>query len=223
MAEGIPLPTQRRPGWKPDITSGLGYRPEKHEFDVNDYNAYTTTRDLRLLHTPRGHVALQHGGIAAWLARSAVADEDAINAFRRSFQDIYDAGNCLWDGSSPFAYWYHELSEHEMDLLCGVYHVATGITLDEQTACISWWPRPNSWARGNLDGAWWMPECEAFYQKRLSHLAGNVFLPTSPSKWRHNLKFRKEQKQAKEIWEQFEHVAASIVQRMIEMGLLQDV
>ncbi|KAJ6592089.1 hypothetical protein DFH09DRAFT_1073164 [Mycena vulgaris] len=85
------------------------------------------------------------------------------------------------------------------------------------------WVRPNSWARSNLEGAWWMPECEVFYQKRLSHFAGNIFLPTNPAKWRHNLKFRSEQKQAKEIWVQSECVVASIVQQMIEMGLLQDV
>ncbi|KAJ7153719.1 hypothetical protein C8R46DRAFT_861521, partial [Mycena filopes] len=113
----------RPKGFKADVTLGLGFRPKDCKVDVNDYNAYTTRRDLKLLHTPRGRVALQYGGVMARLARSEVSDEDA---FRQLDADVYDVGDCLWDGASRYSYWHHKLSAHEIDLLCGVYQVATG-------------------------------------------------------------------------------------------------
>ncbi|KAJ7469661.1 hypothetical protein FB451DRAFT_1038783, partial [Mycena latifolia] len=124
-AQEMPAPSTHRPkGFKVDISSGLGFRPEKYKFDEHDYNAYTTQRDLQLLHAPRGRIALQYGGVIGRLARSEVSDDD----FFRGFSDnIYDVGDCLWDGTSQYAYWYDRLSEHEIDLLCGVYHVATGM------------------------------------------------------------------------------------------------
>ncbi len=113
----------RSKGFKVDTTSGLGFRPHNHQFDIHDYKSYTTERDLRLLHTPRGRIALQYGGVIARLARSEVSDDD----FFRGFDDeIYDVGDCLWDGTSRHAYWYDRLLDREIDLLCGVYHVRLG-------------------------------------------------------------------------------------------------
>ncbi|KAJ7090504.1 hypothetical protein C8R44DRAFT_957522 [Mycena epipterygia] len=224
----MPASLKHRPkGFKADISSGLGLRPEEHVFDEYDYNAYVTQRDLRLLHTPRGFIALQYGGVIGRLARSEVSDDEFFRGFN---DDMYDVGGCLWDGSSPHAYWHNRLSDHEIDLLCGVYHVATGQrkTRDkgqgkqehgqgqsetEQTGIISWWPRPNAWARGSLDGAWWTPQCEDdFYVKRLGHFAKGVYRPQHPSNWRHNLKFKKE---VKKCWDGYEVVAASILQGLI--------
>jgi hypothetical protein len=113
----------RRKGFKADTTSGLGYRPHKHVFDEHDYHAYTTQRNVRLLHTPRGRIALQYGGAMARLARSEISDDDVFHEFD---DDIYDVGDCLWDEKSKYAYWYERLTDHEIDLLCGVYHVGTG-------------------------------------------------------------------------------------------------
>ncbi|KAJ7493943.1 hypothetical protein FB451DRAFT_1020274 [Mycena latifolia] len=124
-AQEMPAPSTHRPkGFKVDISSGLGFHPEKYKFDEHDYNAYTTQRDLQLLYAPRGRIALQYGRVIGRLARSEVSDDD----FFRGFSDnIYDVGDCLWDGTSQYAYWHNRLSEHEIDLLCGVYHVATGM------------------------------------------------------------------------------------------------
>ncbi|KAJ7303662.1 hypothetical protein DFH08DRAFT_721966 [Mycena albidolilacea] len=125
MPESTPAPAGLRPkGFKADTTSGLGFQPHGYKFDQHDYRAYTTRRDFQLLHTPRGRIALQYGGVVARLARSEVSDDD----FFRGFDDeIYDVGDCLWDRTSKHAYWYDRLSDHEIDLLCGVYHVGTGM------------------------------------------------------------------------------------------------
>ncbi|KAJ7769614.1 hypothetical protein DFH07DRAFT_702815, partial [Mycena maculata] len=98
----------------------LGIRPEYYVFDVHDYNAYIATCNLRLLHTPRARIALQYGGVIARLTRPEVSDDDFFN---ESTEDIYADGDCLWDEKSKFAYWHEKLSDREIDLLCGVYHV----------------------------------------------------------------------------------------------------
>ncbi|KAJ7880099.1 hypothetical protein B0H13DRAFT_2345794 [Mycena leptocephala] len=214
----------RTRGFKPDVSSGLGFCPHKYNFDEHDYNAYITHRDLKLLHTMRGRIALQYGGIIARLARSEVLDD---NFFHQFDDEIYNVGDCLWDGTSQHAYWYDRLSDSEIDLLCGVYHLSTGLKQgkgkqgqaksgemdSEQISTVSWWPKPNAWARGSLDGAWWTPQCETdFFQKRLSHFARGVYIPQRQTDWRHNLKFRKE---VKKCWDGCETVAHSIVQNMI--------
>ncbi|KAJ7438574.1 hypothetical protein B0H11DRAFT_1752689 [Mycena galericulata] len=129
-AEIMPAPktppsyTLRPKGFKADTTSGLGFRPHGYKFDEHDYKAYTTRCNLHFLHTPRARIALQYGGIIARLARSEVPDDD----FFRGFDDqIYDVGDCLWDETSQHCYWYERLSDHEVDLVCGVYHVGTGM------------------------------------------------------------------------------------------------
>jgi hypothetical protein len=111
-------------GFKADTSSGLGFRPHQHKFDEHDYNGYITQRDLQFLHTPRARIALQYGGVLARLARSEVSDEDFFRLFD---EEIYDVGDCLWDGQSQHSYWYYRLAEREIDLLCGVYHLGTGM------------------------------------------------------------------------------------------------
>ncbi|KAJ7764961.1 hypothetical protein DFH07DRAFT_955790 [Mycena maculata] len=225
------VPLSRRPkGFKADTSSGLGIRPNNYEFGEDEYNAYTTLCDLRFLHTPRARIALQYGGVIAWLGRSQVSDDDFFTGFG---EDIYDVGDCLWDGTSGFAYWHDKLSDHEIDLLCGVYHVDTTARLagkgkgkgkqagqgdpertdPKQTSTVSWWTKPHAWARGSLDGAWWTPQCDDWFQRRLDQFERGVYKPTRQSQWRHNLKFRKEVKQC---WDGYERVAESIVLSMTD-------
>ncbi|KAJ7090553.1 hypothetical protein C8R44DRAFT_751057 [Mycena epipterygia] len=227
-----PAPSTQRPkGFKADTSSGLGFRPDQYKFDVYDYNAYIAQRNLRLLHTPRGRIALQYGGVMARLARSEVSDDD----FRGFNEDIYDVGDCLWDESSPHAYWHEKLSGHEIDLLCGVYHIGTGQKrIDkkgkgkqghepggsqqvdtEQTGIVSWWPKPSAWVRGSLHGAWWTPQCEVeFFQKRLGHFDKGVYIPQHQNKWSRNLKY---QKDVKKVWDGYEIVASGIAQSLVDI------
>ncbi|KAJ7826828.1 hypothetical protein B0H14DRAFT_3467493 [Mycena olivaceomarginata] len=196
--------------------------------EVLRQGAYTTRRDLQLLHTPRGRIAMQYGGVVARLARSEVSDDDFFRGFD---DDIYDVGDCLWDETSKHAYWYDRLSDHEIDLLCGVYHVGTGQkrqasgkgkvqekadTDTDQASIVSWWPKPNAWARGSLDGSWWTPQCENdFFAKRLGHFAKGVFVLLRQSQWRSNLKFRKE---VKKCWDGVEIVADSVVRGLLAIN-----
>ncbi|KAF8147169.1 hypothetical protein K438DRAFT_1989892 [Mycena galopus ATCC 62051] len=132
--------------------------------------------------------------------------------------DNYDVGDCLWDETSRHAYWYDYLTPHEIDLLCGVYHVGTGQKRaggedTNQASIVSWWPKPAAWARRSLDGAWWTPQCENdFFTKRLGHFEKGVYKVQHSSEWKHNLKFRKD---AKRCWNGYKVIADSIVQALI--------
>ncbi|KAJ6471320.1 hypothetical protein C8R47DRAFT_988280 [Mycena vitilis] len=102
--------------------SGLGYRPPNYKPDMRDYQVYVAIRQ-RFMGSPRGRAALLYGGIVGRLARSEASMEEAL---RGPSDDALVEGMCLWDGRSPFAYWDDCLTQQEIDLICGVYHVATG-------------------------------------------------------------------------------------------------
>ncbi|KAJ7900399.1 hypothetical protein B0H14DRAFT_3423758 [Mycena olivaceomarginata] len=164
MPESTPAPAGLRPkGFKADTTSGLGFRPHGYKFDQHDYRR-TLLGEISSSFTPP--------------ADALPCNDD----FFRGFDDeIYDVGDCLWDRTSKHAYWYDRLSDHEIDLLCGVYHVGTGQKKGKGQVSSHGGPKPNAWARGNLDGSWWTPQCENdFFAKRLGHLANGVFVFATP-------------------------------------------
>ncbi|KAJ6556696.1 hypothetical protein B0H10DRAFT_1711546, partial [Mycena sp. CBHHK59/15] len=71
-------------------------------------------------------------------------------------------------------YWDDHLTDDEIDLICGVYHVATGFDRNairaEQLSTLSWWPKPATFDVSALNVGWWTPACEAFYQRRLAQM-----------------------------------------------------
>ena len=106
-----------------DVSGGLGFRPQGYEPDVDDYFGYRTQLNFQLLHTRRGFLALQYGGLVARLARA----ETDVNQLLHSFDNgIPEYADCLWDRQSDHAYWFQGLARREIELLCGVYHIATG-------------------------------------------------------------------------------------------------
>ncbi|KAJ7755819.1 hypothetical protein B0H16DRAFT_705612 [Mycena metata] len=168
------------------------------------------------MHGPRGRIALQYGGAIARIARETIADVDFLRQFDEA---MYDDGDCLWDGRSEFAYWHEFLGEHELDLVCGVYNVGTGVQPrpdrengSEQTSTVSLWPQPHAWVRGTLSTAPWTYHCEEWYRKREGHFANNVFIPATTTQWRKNMRF---QHKMMESLEGYEHVAQDIIENLI--------
>jgi hypothetical protein len=103
-------------------------------------------------------------------------------------------------------FWDDDLSEQELDLICGVYKVFTGqysfsyfqadflnIFLGKGSpADNSWWPKANVWKNSGLNVGYWSPACGHFYQKRLEKIIrGEADLKNS-SDWRSALKNRKQ-------------------------------
>lgn len=100
---------------------GLGYQPQGYEPGPRDYAHYCAVRDT-FLRSPRGRVALMHGGLIAQLARDAVPYEDGILG---PTDNVFETGVCLTLSSSE-GYWDDALTETELDLICRVYQVSTG-------------------------------------------------------------------------------------------------
>ncbi|KAJ7429939.1 hypothetical protein B0H11DRAFT_1766007 [Mycena galericulata] len=105
-----------------NIYSGMGRRPKDWVPDQYDHQAYVAIRTQFML-SSRGRAALLHGGVIGRLAREVVPFEDVL---RGPTDDATIDGICLYDGHSQYAYWDDHLTEQEIDLICGVYHVGTG-------------------------------------------------------------------------------------------------
>ncbi|KAJ7693237.1 hypothetical protein B0H17DRAFT_1010301 [Mycena rosella] len=173
--------------------SGLGFRPPKYKHSLADYRAYVSLRRA-FLRGPRGRAALLYGGVVGRLARSDWVDVDQI--FRGPSADVRSPKNriYLWDGRTATACSDDRLSDHEIELICGVYHVATGQTDEHgaQTTSISWWRRPGAVVASGNNAGWWTPMWETFYQKRLQQLeSGNAGILANHAKWKHNLKLER--------------------------------
>ncbi|KAF8177142.1 hypothetical protein K438DRAFT_1474962, partial [Mycena galopus ATCC 62051] len=53
-----------------------------------------------------------------------------------------------------------------------------------QKSQLSWWPKPNVWAAGNLYPGWWSPQCEEWYQRRLAQIEARTVKLLNPKKWK---------------------------------------
>ncbi|KAJ7145333.1 hypothetical protein C8R43DRAFT_890492, partial [Mycena crocata] len=66
------------------------------------------------------------------------------------------------------------LTDDEIDLICGVYHVGTGSCLT--TTDQSWWPEPSTWARSAMNVGWWSPYCERWFPATQLPVESSKFL-----------------------------------------------
>jgi hypothetical protein len=98
----------------------LGYRPKGYNPLPCDYAAYEALRDS-FLATPRARAALLKGGIVWRLAKEVVPEVTVVNGPSSESLLTGRAFRCdeqyLWDD---------ELTEEELNLICGVYKVQTG-------------------------------------------------------------------------------------------------
>ncbi|KAJ7489196.1 hypothetical protein FB451DRAFT_979116, partial [Mycena latifolia] len=167
----------------------LGYRHQDFQAQAGEYAGYEAVRS-RIFSSGRGRVALLMGGVVARLARDVVSPQSVCCGPSKS---VLVNGRCIWDGqhSSP-AYWDDALTAEELDIICGVYEVATGQSDPhrpggQQTKCASWWPTPAAWHGSGLNIGRWTPACEDWFQDRLAHIrAGDAPLHTL-NQWKNNL------------------------------------
>ncbi|KAJ7848863.1 hypothetical protein B0H14DRAFT_3452903 [Mycena olivaceomarginata] len=217
-----------RQGWGPDLASCDSH--ENAPYAQNDpYRSRIQAQELRsdgarlpdlfghageqFLQSPRGRAAKLYGGIVGRLACTVVSDEEVC---RGPTDDVTIDGTCLWDGVSASAYWDDSLTEQEIDLICGVYHISTGQPDPSafggvQTTTQSWWPRPSSMAQSGLNVGWWTPMSESWFQRRLRQLDDPPWADLLTSaKWKNNLKL---ERRCPPLAEAMESVAAQILER----------
>ena len=118
----IPLP----PFWaaipgSPWPIVGLGWRRPNYTPDVFEFYAYEAKRDLFLRINPHARAALLYGGIIWRLVTDALEFGPAYDG---PSEDVYTYGSRHFSQLGSFC--DDQLSEDELDLICGVYRVYTG-------------------------------------------------------------------------------------------------
>ncbi|KAJ7435678.1 hypothetical protein B0H11DRAFT_1755817, partial [Mycena galericulata] len=188
----------------------LGYRRQGYKPDQLDYRAYVNILQ-RFLRSRRGRIALRVGGIVGRLARDVVSSDDVCLG---PSDDVEEHGVWVQDKGTHSAYWDEQLTGDEIDLICGVYHVATGqrdpgSAKNRQTTAISWWPRPMAFYGSGINAGWWSPACEHFYQRRLAQIIQGDASLLSQNDWKNNLKM---EKKCVQYFDGIERCAARILQ-----------
>ncbi|KAG5649554.1 hypothetical protein H0H81_003107, partial [Sphagnurus paluster] len=164
--------------------TGLGYRPPNYKPDVTDYDAYQHIRD-EFLNSPRGRAMLLHGGIISRLAKHVVHYQ---HVFDGPTPDVMSSGSLI-PGQSV-GYWDDALTEHEINIICGVYKVDTDQRASStQTTDVSWWPKPSAWAAAGFNVGYWSEDCEHWFQTHLNKIREDQFQLRSPSAWKNGLRF----------------------------------
>ncbi|KAJ7668605.1 hypothetical protein DFH06DRAFT_982938 [Mycena polygramma] len=149
-----------------------------------DYAAYQQRR-VAFFHSPRGRAALCAGGIIGRLARARVPDDRVSLG---PSDEVFQTGVRLCDGQGQTAYWDDMLSVDDIDVICGVYVVATDKDgLQKKT--ISWWPKPDIFSSSGLNVGWWSPDCERWFQKRSREIQSQHAELFTHNEWKHKLRF----------------------------------
>ena len=103
----------------------LGWRPSGFRPDGWDYKAYEQ-RAREVLSQPRGRAAALRGGIVWRLAVELLGEELVREVEEGPSADVWRHGHELAETRGPS--WYEDaLSSYELDVICGVYKVFTGI------------------------------------------------------------------------------------------------
>jgi hypothetical protein len=101
----------------------LGRRVETHRFDLADFAAYENLRESFLAAQPHGRRALMYGGIVARLARETLSDSVVLAG--PSYQALQGQQAIFGEGKDTLV--DDQLSEDDLDFICGTYVVETGI------------------------------------------------------------------------------------------------
>jgi len=126
VEKGIPFTTRLQllqlPQSLPDIPPpmNLGWRFTDYLPNCLDYRAYQERRKALLLE-PRGRVALLTGGIVWRLALEVLRPETVLVG-----PLLEEYGGYVSPENSQTVLWDEVLTPSELDLICGVYHVAKG-------------------------------------------------------------------------------------------------
>ncbi|KAG1890840.1 hypothetical protein F4604DRAFT_1566529 [Suillus subluteus] len=173
-------------------TFSLGYFHPPFKAVYADYIAYEQYRH-EFMNETRARAALLRGGILWRLALHSLGFDVLPSALIGVSQDAVPFGLMLSiNGETHFD---DELSEEEVDFICGMYYVYTNNGCIEK---LSWWPRPQAWAGSGLDVGFWSTRCKSWFQTCLENIRQGVSRhsqssdnngPVNNTHWKHGLKF----------------------------------
>ncbi|KAG2102302.1 hypothetical protein BD769DRAFT_1304521, partial [Suillus cothurnatus] len=129
-----------------------------------DYVVYEQHRH-EFMNQPRARAALLHGGLVWRLALHSFGFDDLPSVLEGISREAVPYGLMLLINDQT--YFDDELSEEEVDFMCGTYYSYNNDgTMDK----VSWWPRPQAWAASGLNVGFWSTRCEEWFQKRLDNI-----------------------------------------------------
>ncbi|KAG1836197.1 hypothetical protein DFJ58DRAFT_735124 [Suillus subalutaceus] len=152
-----------RPPFKAVYTDYIVYEQYHHEFMKEDC----------------AQAALLRGGILWRLALHSLGSNVLPSALIGISQDAVPFGQML--SLNCKTHFDDDLSEEEVDFICGTYYVYTNNGCIEK---LSWWPRPRAWAGSGLDVGFWSARCEGWFQTRLENIR-----QVNNTRLKHGLKF----------------------------------
>ena len=101
----------------------LGWRPKEHTPTTEDYGKYQETLD-RLFSRPYARAALLEGAIVWCIALLCLGDS-VLDVTMGPSSDALSLGRC-WELVGSSVLYDDRLNEAEIDVICGVYEIATG-------------------------------------------------------------------------------------------------
>ncbi|KAG1844364.1 hypothetical protein F4604DRAFT_1596208 [Suillus subluteus] len=168
-----PPQDRRLAHFRPVFADYIVYKQHRHEF----------------MNWPRARAALLHGGLIWRLALHSLGFDVLPSILNSISQEAVPFGLML--DINGQTYFDDELSEEEVDFMCGTYY---------EFEIISWWPRPQAWAASGLNVGSWSSQCESWFQSRLDNIQQGVSRdrhkftndangPMSGLQWKGSLKF----------------------------------
>ncbi|KAG1744796.1 hypothetical protein EDB19DRAFT_1632566 [Suillus lakei] len=158
-----------------------------------DYIVYEQHRH-EFMNQPHARATLLHGGLI-WRLVHSFGFDDLPSILEGISWEAVPFGLML--PINDQTYFDDELSEEEVDFMCGTYYSYNDDgTMDK----VSWWPRPQAWAASGLNVGFWSMQCEEWFQKRLNNIQEGVSRvrntcvnddngPMTTTQWRRSLKF----------------------------------
>ncbi|KAG1722613.1 hypothetical protein EDB19DRAFT_1645694 [Suillus lakei] len=149
----LPPKDHRLPCFRPVYTDYIVYEQHCHEF----------------MNQPRARAALLDGGLIWCLALHSLGFDVLPSVLDGISWEVVPFGLMLSiDGQT---YFDDELSEEEVDFMCGMYHVHH---TNGNVEIVSWWPRPQAWSVSGLNVGFWSSQCEAWFQLRLNNIQQGI-------------------------------------------------
>ncbi|KAG2342304.1 hypothetical protein BDR05DRAFT_886433 [Suillus weaverae] len=174
-----PPNNNKLPRFRPVYADYIMYEQHRHEF----------------MNQPRARAALLHGGLVWRLALHSLGFDILPSVLDGISWEAVPFGLML--DVNGQTYFDDELSEEEVDFMCGTYYVHNN---DGNVEIVSWWPRPQAWAALGLNVGFWSSRCESWFLSRLENIRQGVSReqhqstndangPMTGKQWKGSLKF----------------------------------
>jgi hypothetical protein len=183
----------------------IPYRCKNYSFTATDYAVYERQRQM-LFAQRHLRAACLVGGIVWRLGRDLLREEEVLSG-PTDTAVVFGEGVFYRDAQGDL--WCDDtLTEHEMDLVCGLHNAATGMYHftsfhrthliytwqlsgnNEQMAKRSYWPLHSTWTQGSagLCPRWWAPNLDGWFDKRRDNLRAGSRQPLTASQWKAEVK-----------------------------------